>query len=95
MIHQTRTEDQMTRGLTFHMPRRNQGQVVTVNYGLIVDEVIGEAVVVRNTFNSSDRSERFDVSPAREGDEGYYWDDPPENDDWRKATPDERDRYGL
>jgi hypothetical protein len=85
----------MTRGLTFHTPRRNQGQIVRVSYGLIYDEERKEAVVVRHTFDASTRRERFEVSPAREGDEGYYWDDPPANDDWHAATPEERERYGL
>jgi hypothetical protein len=70
----------MTKIGTFHTPPENQGQIVEVSYTMI------DGVVIRRTYDQSDRTTEYATSDALDNDEGDYWNGEPENTDWTEIT---------
>jgi hypothetical protein len=73
----------MTKIGTFHTPPENQGQIVEVSYTVI------DGIVIRRTFDRSERSTEYATSKARANDDGDYWNGEPENNRWRQVTAQE------
>jgi hypothetical protein len=71
----------MTQIGTFHTPPQNQGQIVEVSYTQI------DGIVVRKTYDQSDRTAVYAIALADADDEGDYWNDEPHTDDeWREIS---------
>jgi hypothetical protein len=68
---------------TFHIPPANQGQIVIISYTQI------DGVVIRKSYDQSDRSTKYATSRARANDEGDYWNGEPPNARWKSVTSDE------
>jgi hypothetical protein len=81
----------MTTELTFHVPPRNQGQMVEQSYA--ADHERGE--VIRRTADASARTIEYHASPLLAGDEGEYWNAPPRNRRWHRLDSAELARLGL
>ena len=69
----------------FHVPPRNQGQIVEVAYAYIA----GTDEVVRRIHDQSDGSMEYAVSKALADDEGDYWQREPRNKRWRTISREE------
>lgn len=80
----------MTEELTFHVPPRNQGQMVEVAYAADFES----NVVIQRVHDQSDRSVAYYISDMMD-DDGDYWNGAPPNKRWRMMTNDERQRYRL
>lgn len=79
----------MTDKIMFHVPPRNQGQIVEVAYAAV------DGMVIQRVYDASDRSIDFYISKMLKDDEGDYWNGEPSNKRWRKMTNKELHQYGL
>jgi len=75
--------------IVFHVPPRNQGQIVEVAYAAV------DGMVIQRVYDRSDRSINFSTSKMLKGDEGEYWNGEPSNKRWRRMTIEELRQYGL
>ncbi|WP_455387506.1 hypothetical protein [Petrachloros mirabilis] len=75
--------------ITFHTPRANQGQIVTVSYAAAYPYVIC------HTHDQSDNTHTWEISKMLEEDKEDYWNGAPPNKRWRKMTSGELASFGL
>jgi hypothetical protein len=75
--------------IQFHVPPRNQGQIVEVAYAAVDDHVI------QRVYDASDRTTEFYVSKMLVDDQGDYWNGEPANKRWRRIKGQELRRFGL
>lgn len=74
-----------TKGLSFHVPPENGGQIVTESYACDTEN---NQVVMRR-YDASDRTTEYYVSTALVDDDGDHWNGAPDNKRWRKVTAQE------
>ncbi len=70
--------------LEFHVPPRNQGQIVEVAYALFAEGNL----VVKRVHDGSDGSATYYISPVCDDDDGDYWNGAPKNKDWQELPTD-------
>lgn len=75
--------------ITFHVPPRNQGQIIIVSYAAAYPYVL------RHQHDRSDNSHSYEISHMHSKDECDYWNGEPPNRRWRRMTAEEVRNFGL